>query len=60
LVGAFVVARLMSGLLFGVSPGDLVTFGGVTVVLVVVAMVASYVPALRAMRLDPNSALHAE
>jgi predicted permease len=60
LVGAVIVARLMSGLLFGVSPGDLVTFGGVTVVLVVVALVASYVPALRAMRLDPNSALHAE
>jgi putative ABC transport system permease protein len=60
LVGAVIVARLMSGLLFGVAPGDLLTFGGVTVVLVVVALVASYVPALRAMRLDPNSALHAE
>jgi predicted permease len=60
LVGAAIVARLMAGLLFGVSPTDLTTFVGVTVVLVMVALVASYVPALRAMRLDPNSSLHAE
>jgi putative ABC transport system permease protein len=60
LVGALVVSRLMSGLLYGVSPYDLSTFAGVTAVLTAVAIAASYVPALRAMRLDPITTLHAE
>jgi predicted permease len=60
LVGALVVSRLMSGLLYGVSPYDLSTFAGVTAVLTAVAIAASYVPALRAMRLDPITTLHSE
>jgi len=60
LVGALVVSHLMAGLLYGVSPYDLSTFAGVTVVLTAVAIAASYVPALRAMRLDPITTLHAE
>ena len=60
LVGALVVSRLMSGLLYGVSPYDLATFAGVTAVLTAVAIAASYIPALRAMRLDPITTLHAE
>jgi putative ABC transport system permease protein len=60
LVGALVVSRLIAGLLFGVSPYDLFTFASVTVVLTAVAIAASYVPALRAMRLDPMAALHSE
>ena len=60
LVGAVIVSRLMSGLLFGVSPYDLFTFAGVTIALTAVAIAASYVPALRAMRLDPITTLHAE
>jgi putative ABC transport system permease protein len=60
LVGAFIVSHLMAGLLFGVSPYDLFTFAGVTAVLTAVAIAASYVPALRAMRLDPITTLHAE
>jgi putative ABC transport system permease protein len=60
LVGALIVARLMARLLYGVSPYDLSTFAGVTAVLTAVAIAASYVPALRAMRLDPISALHSE
>jgi putative ABC transport system permease protein len=60
LVGALVVSHLMAGLLYGVSPYDLSTFGGVTAVLTAVAIAASYVPALRAMRLDPITTLHAE
>ncbi len=60
LVGALIVSRLMSGLLFGVSPYDLSTFAGVTAVLTAVGIAASYVPALRAMRLDPNTTLHSE
>jgi putative ABC transport system permease protein len=60
LVGAFIVSRLMAGLLYGVSPYDLSTFAGVTAVLTAVAIAASYVPALRAMRLDPITTLHSE
>jgi putative ABC transport system permease protein len=62
LVGSLVVSHLMATLLYGVSPYDLFTFTGVTVVLAAVAMAASYVPALRAIRLgvDPITALHSE
>ncbi len=60
LAGALVVTHLMRGLLFGVAPTDLVTFAGVTLVLTMVALAASYIPALRAMRLDPNTMLHSE
>ena len=57
---ALIVSHLMSGLLYGVSPTDLATFGGVTFVLTTVALAASYIPALRAMRLDPITTLHSE
>ena len=60
LAGALVVSHLMAGLLFGVSSIDLPTFAGVTLVLTMVALAASYIPALRAMRLDPITALHSE
>jgi predicted permease len=57
---ALIVSHLMAGLLFGVSPNDLTTFAGVTVVLAGVALAASYIPALRAMRLDPITTLHSD
>jgi predicted permease len=57
---ALIVAHLMAGLLFGVSPNDLTTFAGVTLVLTTVALAASYIPALRAIRLDPITTLHSE
>jgi putative ABC transport system permease protein len=60
LVGALIVSHLMAGLLYGVSPIDLPTFVGVTLVLAAVALAASYIPALRAMRLDPITTLHSE
>lgn len=60
LVGALIVSHLMAGLLYGVSPYDLTIFAGVTAVLTVVAIAASYIPALRAMRLDPITTLRAE
>jgi ABC-type antimicrobial peptide transport system permease subunit len=60
LVGALIVSHLMAGLLYGVSPTDLPTFAGVTFVLTAVALGASYIPALRAMRLDPITTLHSE
>jgi putative ABC transport system permease protein len=58
--GALIVSHLMAGLLYGVSPNDLPIFGGVTLVLTIVALAASYIPALRAMRLDPTTTLHSE
>jgi ABC-type antimicrobial peptide transport system permease subunit len=50
---AFGLARLISSMLFGVSPTDPITFLGVAFILGAVAMVASYVPARRAARVDP-------
>jgi predicted permease len=58
--GALILSHLMAGLLYGVSPTDLPTFAGVTLVLTTVALAASYFPALRAMRLDPNTTLQSE
>jgi putative ABC transport system permease protein len=58
--GALIVSHLMAGLLFGVSPTDLTTFAGVTIVLTTVALAASYIPALRAMRLDPITTIRTE
>jgi putative ABC transport system permease protein len=60
LAGSLIVSHLMAGLLYGVSPNDLPTFAGVTLVLTTVALAASYIPALRAMRLDPITTLHSE
>lgn len=57
---ALIVSHLMAGLLYGVSPTDMPTFASVTLVLTTVAIAASYVPALRAMRVDPITTLHSE
>jgi putative ABC transport system permease protein len=57
LLGGFALANMVASLLFGVSPGDPLTYGGVTVVLVVVALLASYLPARRAVSVDPIGAL---
>jgi predicted permease len=60
LAGAFGLTRLMSSLLFDVSPADPMTYGLVSVLLVGIALVASYVPARRASGIDPTEALHWE
>jgi predicted permease len=60
LVGALILSHLMASLLYGVSPIDPPTFVTVTVVLTAVALAASYIPALRAMRIDPLTALRSE
>lgn len=57
---AFGLTRVMSGLLFGVSPWDPVTFVLVSLTLLVVTLAASYLPARRAARVDPMTALRAE
>jgi putative ABC transport system permease protein len=60
LAGALAAAQALTTLLFGVAPTDPVTFAAVAVALVAVALLASYVPARRAARVDPMSALRAE
>jgi len=60
IAGAYGITRLMASMLFGVSTSDPPTFVGVTLILAASAMVAAWVPADRATRVDPMVALRSE
>ncbi len=60
LAGAALISRLLSNLVFGISTLDPLTFVGVTILLAVVGLFANYIPARRATRTDPVTALRAE
>jgi putative ABC transport system permease protein len=57
LAAALIVSEFMAGLLYGVRPTDPLTFAGVTILLIGVALLACYLPARRAVRVDPLIAL---
>jgi predicted permease len=60
LAGAFAITRVMASILVGVNPTDPITFAAIVLVFGIVAVTASYLPARRASRLDPMTAIREE
>ena len=59
-VAAAATTRLLDSMLYGVSSADPLTFGAIALLVAVIAVLASYVPARRAVRIDPTEALRAD
>jgi ABC-type antimicrobial peptide transport system permease subunit len=59
-LAAWILRRSVESMLFGVAPDDTLTFGGVALLLGVVSLLAAYLPARSAARIDPAAALRAE
>jgi putative ABC transport system permease protein len=57
---AFALTRVMRDLLFGVQPTDAITFAAIALMLIIIALLACYLPARRAARVDPMVALRHE
>jgi putative ABC transport system permease protein len=60
LVGAFLLTRLMASMLFGVEPTDAMTFGGLSALLITIALLACYLPGRRATKVEPTISLRYE
>lgn len=60
LTGAFLLSHLMAKMLFGVQPTDPLTFVGVSVILGLAALLATVIPARKAIQIDPMIALRSE
>ena len=60
LIAALAATKLMADMLFGITPRDPVTFGIIAFLLAGVALLASWIPARRAVRTDPTTALRTE
>jgi putative ABC transport system permease protein len=60
LAAAFALTRLLTSLLFGVTAVDATTFTTISILLLIVSLLACYLPARRAMRIDPLRALRYE
>jgi putative ABC transport system permease protein len=58
--GALLLSKLMAGMLFAVQPTDPLTFGAVTVVLSLAALLATFIPARKAIQIEPVVALRNE
>ena len=60
LLGSFALTRLIAAMLFGVAPTDPLTFGAVSIILLGIGVLASWIPARRATRIDPIAALRSD
>jgi ABC-type lipoprotein release transport system permease subunit len=60
LAAAFLLVRLIRSLLFGVEVTDPITFGGISLLIAMIALLACYIPAQRAARIDPMISLRCD